>query len=335
MVKELQSWAATKVGLIKQQLAAAREIILKLDCAQESRTLSVEELDFRASLKHMCLGLSSLERTMARQRARVRHLAEGDANTHYFHILARGKIFIPHLNVDGLQVAEHESMEQALFTHFQSVFGSEAHRPHGLNLSELGYSASDLSSLHTPFIEEEVWAAIKDMPSDRATGPDGFTGAFYKATWHTIKPDVMAALDAFHRGNGCGFGTLNNGLIVLLPKKLGASAPSDFKPIAMVHSFGKLVSKLLAVRLAAHLPGLVSCNQTAFVRGRVLHDSYKFVQAAAAHFRKKKILVAMLKIDISKAFDTISWKFLLEPWDLVRGGETGLPFCYLQPRLAS
>ncbi|WVZ77498.1 hypothetical protein U9M48_025357 [Paspalum notatum var. saurae] len=315
LIRELQSWSATKVGMIEQQLAAAREIILKLDRAQDFRALSAEESEFRASLKHLCLGLSSLERTMARQRARVRHIAEGDANTRYFHILARGKkkrIFIPQLKIDGVQVADHEAMEQAVFSHFQGVFGSSMHRPHGLNLGELGYERTDLSSLDVPFTEEEVWAAIRDMPSDRAPGPDGFNRAFYKAAWGTIKQDIMAALGTFYRGNGGGFSALNNGLIVLLPKRQDASSPSDYRPIAMVHSFGKLVSKILAVRLAPLLPGLMSCNQTAFVRGRALHDSYKFVQAAAVYFRKMKIPVAMLKIDISKAFDTISWSFLLD-----------------------
>ncbi|WVZ83395.1 hypothetical protein U9M48_030553 [Paspalum notatum var. saurae] len=275
----------------------------------------VEEAEFRASLKLLCLGLSSLERTMARQRARVRYIAEGDANTRYFHVLARGKkkrIFIPQLDIDGAHLTDHEAMEQAFFAHFKSVFGTSVHRPHGLNLSELGYEATDLSSLDEPFTEEEVWAAINNMPNDRAPGPDGFIGAFYKAAWNTVKPDIMATLDAFHWGNDCGFGRLNNGLIILLPKKSDACTLSNFKPIAMVHSFGKLVSKLLAFRLAAHLLDLISCNQMAFVRGWALHDSYKFVQSAAAYFRKKKILVALLKIDISKAFDTISWKFLLD-----------------------
>ncbi|WVZ96579.1 hypothetical protein U9M48_042196 [Paspalum notatum var. saurae] len=238
---------------------------------------------------------------MARQCARVRHLAEGDANTRYFHILARGKkkrIFIPHLNVGGVQVAEHESMEQALFAHFQSVFGSKAHWPHGLNLSELGYSASDLSSLHAPFTEEEVWEAIKDMPGDRAPGPDGFIGVFYKTAWHIIKPDVIGRPRRVSPRQRVWIQRIKQRTHRPPAKEAGRELA--------------LVSKLLAVRLAAHLHGLVSCNQTAFVWGRVLHDSYKFVQAAAAHFRKKKIPVPLLKIDISKAFDTISWKFLLD-----------------------
>ena len=45
-----------------------------------------------------------------------------------------------------------------------------------------------------------------------------FTANFYKASWQVI----MAALEAFHRGNGSGFSSLNNGLIVLLPKRVDA-----------------------------------------------------------------------------------------------------------------
>jgi hypothetical protein len=30
------------------------------------------------------------------------------------------------------------------------------------------------------FIEQEIWAAISQMPAEKAPGPDGFTGDFYK-----------------------------------------------------------------------------------------------------------------------------------------------------------
>jgi hypothetical protein len=46
---------------------------------------------------------------------------------------------------------------------------------------------------------------------------------------------------------------LNNALIVLLPKKVGAANPGDFRPITMIHSFAKLVSKILALRLAPRI----------------------------------------------------------------------------------
>ena len=72
---------------MREQLLMARAIILKLDQISEERALSDSETELRAKLKHKCLGLSSLDRTIARQRARVRYLSDGDANTKYFHLL--------------------------------------------------------------------------------------------------------------------------------------------------------------------------------------------------------------------------------------------------------
>jgi hypothetical protein len=46
----------------------------------------------------------------------------------------------------------------------------------------LGIVALDLSELEADISEEEVWDAIKALPSDKAPCPDGFTGAFYKST---------------------------------------------------------------------------------------------------------------------------------------------------------
>lgn len=91
LVRALQSWSATKIGGVKEQLLMARELIHCLDLAQEERQLSEPERELRKRMKLRCLGLASLERTIARQRSRIRHLADGDANTRYFHLIARGR----------------------------------------------------------------------------------------------------------------------------------------------------------------------------------------------------------------------------------------------------
>jgi hypothetical protein len=40
----------------------------------------------------------------------------------------------------------------------------------------------------------------------------------------------------------------------LLPKREGDADLNDFRPISLVHSFGKLVTKLMALRLAREWP---------------------------------------------------------------------------------
>lgn len=80
----------------------------------------------------------------------------------------------------------------------------------------------------------------------------------------------------------------------------------------MIHSFAKLLSKILALRLAPMMHRLVSPNQNAFIWGRSIHDNFKYVQQAAILIRKKRIPKVLLKLDVSKAFDTLAWSFLLD-----------------------
>jgi hypothetical protein len=62
VAKELQSWAAKKIGNIKAQLLMAKEVILQLDRARDRRDLSLEEIELQQQLKGLCLGLASLAR---------------------------------------------------------------------------------------------------------------------------------------------------------------------------------------------------------------------------------------------------------------------------------
>jgi hypothetical protein len=177
---------------------------------------------------------------------------------------------------------------------------------------ELGVQQHELSLLDVPFTEEEVWATIKDMPLDKAPGPDGFTGRFYKTCWNIIKGDLLMALDTIFRGHVFNFGRLNTTFITLLPKKTDAVEVKDFRPISLIHSFAKLVTKIMANRLAPLLPNLVSANQSAFVRERNIHDNFILVQQMVKSLNRTKEAHILLKLDISKAFDSVSWSFLLE-----------------------
>jgi hypothetical protein len=192
------------------------------------------------------------------------------------------------------------------------VFGTAATTGTTLNFQALGIEPIDLADQDLPFTTEEVWAAIKAMPAEKAPGPNGFTGTFYKSSWTVIQAEIMDAIQAFAQHQTWSLHRLNNALIVLLPKKMGASAPADFRPITMVHSFAKLISKLLALRLAPRLQQIIAKNQNAFIRTRTIHDNFKYVQRAAVLIRKKKIPMLFLKLDISKAFNTVSWPFLME-----------------------
>ena len=112
-------------------------------------------------------------------------------------------------------------------------------------------------------------------------------------------------------GHDQGFQALNGALVTLLPKKEGASDLKDFRPISLVHSFARLLTKILARRLGPRMDELVGPNQTAFIAGRCIQDNFLLVKESARILHRRKIPTLLLKVDIAKAFDSISWPFLL------------------------
>ena len=187
------------------QVLIASEVILKLVQAQEFRELSLEEFNFKKELKKLTLGLSSLERTIARQRSRLLFLVEGDAITQFFHLHANGRQrknnFTRLRDSADDDFVYGDNMAMVQFNFFDNLLGNERDRPCILNLEAIGISPRNLMTLELPFTEEEVWGVIKELKPEKAPGPDGYIGAFYKESWAIIKDDLYWQLSIFSTTN--------------------------------------------------------------------------------------------------------------------------------------
>ncbi|GAA0184622.1 hypothetical protein LIER_31910 [Lithospermum erythrorhizon] len=71
--------------------------------------------------------------------------------------------------------------------------------------------------LVAPIFYDEVGWAMFDIGDERAPGPDGFTGAFFKTNWDTVREDVVRAVREFNT-TGRLLRQLNHTIIALIPK---------------------------------------------------------------------------------------------------------------------
>jgi hypothetical protein len=309
VARSIKKWRRDKIGDTKLQLAIIKEILLQLELAQESRTLTDQELDLRRRLKIRSTGLAAIEKSRIRQRSRLTYIRCGDANTKFFHIRAsakRRKNYIHCLQTNEGMAFSHEEKENVAGEFFRNHLGTSTQRTRTFDWQALGYNPRDLSELEVPFSQEEIKETITSMPSDKAPGPDGFTGAFFKSCWEIIKDDVTVAINNLFHLNSQGFELMNSANIVLLPKKEDALQITDYRPISLIHSFAKIFSKLLANRLAPLLNSLVSNCQSAFIKKRSIHDNFLYVQTTVQKLHKQKTPALFMKLDIQKAFDTIN-----------------------------
>jgi hypothetical protein len=122
----------------------------------------------------------------------------------------------------------------------------------------------------------------------------------------------MHAVEFFYSQHQQHLTHLNSDHIVLIPKKEDAQSVSDFRPISLTHLAAKLFSKILANRLAPELNMWVSRVQSAFIKRRSIQDNFLYTQNLIKSLHRAKQSGLFLKLDISKAFDTVCWDFLLE-----------------------
>ncbi|RVX21268.1 putative ribonuclease H protein [Vitis vinifera] len=104
---------------------------------------------------------------------------------------------------------------------------------------------------------------------------------------------------------------VNATFLVLVPKRGGAEDLKDFRPISLVGSLYKLLAKVLANRIKKVMGKVISESQNAFVEGRQILDAVLIANEAVDSRLKDNVGGVLCKLDIEKAYDRVSWSFLL------------------------
>ncbi|XP_019437071.1 PREDICTED: uncharacterized protein LOC109343269 [Lupinus angustifolius] len=149
--------------------------------------------------------------------------------------------------------------------------------------------------------KDEIKAVVFAMNEEGVPGPDEFGGCFFQEFWDIIGHD------------GWILPNLNSNNIVLIPKFSGVDKIEDFRPIALVDFQFKIITKVLAYRLAIIAPKIISNQQRGFIKDRHIQDCI-CIASEAINLLDHKIFDGNLtiKLDVKKALDTIDWMFLMD-----------------------
>lgn len=156
------------------------------------------------------------------------------------------------------------------------------------------------------FGELEIKECVFACAGDKALGPDSFTMVFSIKCWEVVKPDVIAAIRNF-QNQGYFDKSLNATFKALIPKKMGASELKDFRPISLIGSVYKIISKILTERLKNVMSKLVDKHQLAFIKGRQIMDAILTANECVDVRNLNKVPGILCKLDIENAFDHINW----------------------------
>ncbi|XP_028063530.1 uncharacterized protein LOC114266796 [Camellia sinensis] len=116
-------------------------------------------------------------------------------------------------------------------------------------------------------------------------------------------------MEEFHSLDSLANG-MNSSFIILILKKVNAVTLNDYRPISLIESIDKILSKVLASRLKPVMPEVISETQSAFLGGGNIFDGILIANEIVDGWKKAKKKGLLFKLDFEKAYNSINWEFL-------------------------
>ncbi|GBG79346.1 hypothetical protein CBR_g29496 [Chara braunii] len=170
-----------------------------------------------------------------------------------------------------------------------------------------------------PVTYEELTEARKAMAKGKSPGSNGLPVEYYEATWDQIAPILVQLYNHILEG-GHLMKDMRTGVITLIYKKGDKRSIINYRPISRLNVSYKLLSKLLARRLAPLLPELIHTDQGAFIQGRSIAENIFTAVGALEIIHRENRQVAITMLDLEKAYDRVNWSFVLATLDHMNFG---------------
>lgn len=134
--------------------------------------------------------------------------------------------------------------------------------------------------------DEKIKISLFYMASLKASRSDGFHAYFFQSKWEHIDNFVFGWVKKIFDREIID-PSLNNTLIVLLPKVHGLENFSQFRPINLCFVIYKLVMKVIANPFKVVFPNIIAPEQARFITGHNIIDNIIIEQEVIHSMRSK------------------------------------------------
>ncbi|XP_072952512.1 uncharacterized protein [Typha angustifolia] len=317
--RSLSNWNRAAVGNVERRIKVTNLKLADLEELDANGLLSEEGMQSLRSFYNCKIALNRQLNIKWLQRSRLRWTEDGDRNTKFFHLSAtmrrRRNSIAGILGEDGCWIQESAEVSSCFTAFYQRLWGeADAVDPGSQAWPSLpSISPEEASLLQRPVTEEEIKEVVWSLPKVKAPGPDGMQAEVYTKYWDTMGGDLCRAVGHFFNSASMPK-AWGDTFITLIPKKEHPVKVADYRPIALCNVSYKVIAKIMANRLKAVLAKIIGPEQAAFVAGRSIEDNTLAAQEVAHSMATDKSgqPIMMIKMDMEKAYDRVSWSAVVE-----------------------
>jgi hypothetical protein len=305
--------------LARRKRAKEKELKAALAEAEEKMNINDNYKDIYFNLKEE---YETFEKERARGsiiRSKARWVEEGERNTKYFMSLEKHNQDLKHIKVltdsNGQEVKGKQNILDYIKDYYTNIYNDNPlvskNETDFQNFgSDIKLDNEDKMQLDKPFSESEIREALDGLPNGKTPGIDGFNTDFYKYFWPKLKDHFNKMIADIFINEKLTIDQ-RRGIINLIPKQdKDLKYIANWRPISILNTDYKIITKVLANRLKPILPNIISEDQNGFVLGRLIGQNIRIIKDLIDYCQVEDVKGLLVFLDFEKAFDTLNWSFL-------------------------
>lgn len=253
----------------------------------------------------------------ARLRSKAQYIVEGEKCTKFFFDLERRKGKAETIKVvkneNGEEVKSNEEILKEMKRYYEKLFTTEGvkdGKEKMLKQIKNKVGKKDKEDCDKEISEEEIERAINELNKKKSPGIDGLGSEFYIVFKDVLISILKEVYDEIFKKGQMNL-RMGMGLMKIIYKKKGEKTElKNYRPLTMLNTDLKILSKILANRLKEVMPKIIGTNQAYGVKGRDIADVTISIKDTIRYMREKKTEGYVISLDFEKAFDRVEHEFL-------------------------